>query len=560
MASGRGPPPADPERLTSALALAAIVAIALFTRWWPGSLTDARGWWRRDETMYYRIACRVLHGRIDVDYFINPTLYAYVVAAAGAIVGGIRRLFGADATFDLFVARETAAPHLLLWAGRVVSIVASAGSVLVVARIGRRLFSPAVGLIAALMLALDGVAATSAPLCGNESLMVLLVLLAFCVAIEGSSLRRRISAGLLLGLATATKYSAGIFVLPLALAFGLRVGPALLAAAAGFLAGAPMAVANFRAFLQGFSTQAGYLTAGFTADDVVRGEVGYRFYARTFAELHLGVALALLCAAGILASIALAAVRRERAHLLLLAASLPLYLYLGAGIFCTQRFLLPALPFIVLHGAWLVEQLRRRVPALRSRPNGALALVLVAVAGAAAPAAARERDFLHHLYQPEPSCALMADLGPRLAANWKVAELAHYGVFRLLLERDPWAALDVPPPSDALRRQVDDWLARQGLLPTSIWLERMILDSPTLDDLKRELRESGVDVLLVVVSTRQLMTDLTIRPEPTTPGMRACPYWNEVVAWLTSLPNLFLGRSPDQRFTAALLDLRESAR
>src|SRR5262249_27050085 len=158
-----------------------------------------------------------------------------------------------------FLARETVAPHLLLWAARMVSIVSSACSVLVVARIGRRLFSPAVGLIAAALLAFDGVAAASAPLFGNESLMVLLVLLSFCVAIEGNSLRHRVAAGLLLGLATATKYSAGIFVLPLALAFGLRVGPALLAAVAGFVAGAPMAVLNFRAFVDGFRTQAGYL-------------------------------------------------------------------------------------------------------------------------------------------------------------------------------------------------------------------------------------------------------------------------------------------------------------
>src|SRR5262249_51220228 len=165
-----------------------IVAIALWTRWWPGSITDARGWWRRDETHYLTLASRFLHGRFDVDYFINPTLYSYVVAAAGAIVGGIRRLFGVDATFDLFLARETVAPHLLLWAARMVSIVSSACSVLVVARIGRRLFSPAVGLIAAALLAFDGVAAASAPLCGNESLMVLLVLLSFCVAIEGNSL------------------------------------------------------------------------------------------------------------------------------------------------------------------------------------------------------------------------------------------------------------------------------------------------------------------------------------------------------------------------------------
>ena len=105
---------AAPPRLVTVLSLALIVAIALWVRWWPGSVTARRDFWRHDEIWYFQLACRFLHGRFDVHYFINPTLYAYVVAAAGAIVGGIRRLFGVDATFELFLAHETATPHLLL--------------------------------------------------------------------------------------------------------------------------------------------------------------------------------------------------------------------------------------------------------------------------------------------------------------------------------------------------------------------------------------------------------------------------------------------------------------
>jgi hypothetical protein len=541
-----------------ALALAGIVAIAFWMRWWPGGVTDERAYWRRDEPIYFLVACRFLHGRFDLHDFINPTFYSYVVAGAGALVGGIRRLFGADATFDVFLARETAAPHFLVWAGRIISILASVSSVLVVVSIGRRLFSRSVGLLAGLLLAIDGVAAFSAPLCGNESLMMLLALLAYRTAIDGGSLRHRLASGLLLGLATATKYSAGILALPIAVAFGVRVAPTVLMAAIGFALGSPMALVNFRDFVHGFTTQAGFLRAGYTEEDRLRHEFGFVYYVRTFAETHQGVALALLCSVGILASIAALVVRRDRAHALLLAASLPLCLFLGVGIFSSQRFLLPALPFILMHGAWVLEWLWLRVARLRSRPDAALVVGLLVVAGSGASAAVRQHALLRRDFEsPEPKCSLLADLKPWLTADSQVAELAIPKQFRLLLARDPWAEMGVPPPDDEVRQVVSDWLAANDLLPTSTPLVGLITTSPTLAKLQENLRSSRIDTLVVVVPTIQLFLGLGIRPAPLDVESRACPYWKELVEWFASLPRRFIGCSPDQRITAAVLDLRD---
>jgi hypothetical protein len=543
----------------TALSLAGIVAIAFWMRWWPGSAGADRTFWRRDETVYFDLACRLLHGRFDVHNFINPAFYANAVAVAGAIVGGIRRLFGVDATFDLFLARETAAPHLLVWSGRVLSILASALSVVVVARIGRLLFSPVVGVLAGLLLAIDGVAATRAPLCGNESLMVLLALLACCTAIEGTSLRHRLFAGLLIGLATATKYSAGILALPLAAAFGLRVGPAVLMAIVGFAAGSPQALVNFREFLHGFTTQAGFLHEGYFAEDVARHEIGFVYYVRTFADAHQGVALALLCATGVVASIAIVAVRRDRSHALLLTASLPLYLLLGTGIFNSQRFLLPALPFVLIHGAWLLEWLWTRVPRLRSRPNGVLALGLLAIVGAGGAATLRQHALLTGEFgSPEQKSVLFADLESRLAADRILAELAIPGQYRLLLASDPWGERGVPPPADEIREQVGAWLSAHDLLPTALPLDRAIAASPTLEQLRKNLRDSAVDTVVIVLPTSHLLAGLGVRPPPQDARLRACPYWNELFDWLATLPRLFTGRSPDQRITAAVIDLRDA--
>src|SRR5262249_52175070 len=169
-----GPAPGAPRRVVTALALAAIVAVAVALRWWPGLPDCGRAHWRQDETNHFPLVCRFLNGGFDVREWKNPTFSDYVVAGASALVGGARRLLGMDPSFDAFVVRETVAPHVALLVGRIVSILASAGCAVVVARVGRRLFSTSVGLFAGLLLALDGVAAWSAPLCGNESLVVLL--------------------------------------------------------------------------------------------------------------------------------------------------------------------------------------------------------------------------------------------------------------------------------------------------------------------------------------------------------------------------------------------------
>lgn len=551
-----GSAPRASRALVTALATTGVLAVAVALRWWPGSWSEGRTYWRRDETNYFLLVCRFLNGRFDVREFINPTLSAYVVAGVAALVGGIRRLTGMDATFAHFVARETVAPYVILLSGRIVSIVASAASVLVVSSIGRRLFSPAVGGVAALLLAIDGCALDSAPICGNESLMVLLGLLAFRTAIGGDSLRRRLASGLLLGLATSTKYSAGILVLPIAVAYGRRVVPSLCTAAAGFLVGSPMALVNFRDFLHGFTTQAGFLRAGYFEEDRVRDESGLVYYVRTFSEAHQGVVLASLCAVGVVASLAIVAMRRERAHALLLAASTPLYLYLGTGIFNAERFLLPAVPFLLIHGAWTLERLLARVAWLRARPEFAGVAGIVFVAGTGAVATAQHRDQLRRAYaSPEPAQVLVDELRSFLPALARVAELATPSTFRLLLSTDPWAEMGLPPPAEEVRRSVGSWLASRNLQPTSTSLPQRIAEARSLTELQDGLRSAGIDTLVVAIPTHQLVSAAGMRPAPQDLRLRACTYWKELVDWLAKLPRRTLALSPDRRIAAAVLDL-----
>ena len=553
--------PRAPRRLVAALALAAIVAVAVALRWWPGCLACDRAHWRQDESNHFPLVCRFLNGGFDVREFKNPTFSDYVVAGASALVGGARRLLGLDPSFGAFVARETVAPHVALWVGRIVSILASAASVAVVARLGRRLFSASVGLFAGLLLALDGVAAWSAPLCGNESLVVLLGLLAVATAIGGGSLRRRFASGLLLGLAVSTKYSAGILVLPIALAWGLRAWPVALTAPLAFVLGSPMAVLNFEDFLRGFRTEGSYLHSGYFAMDRARHELGFVYYLRTYAESHQGVVLASLCAVGIVASLALVVFRRDRTHALLLAASTPLYLFLGSGIFNSERFLLPSVSFIALHGAWALDRLLARVAWLRARPDVAFAAGLAVIGGAAASTTAEQQAALGRRFgTPEPACVLLAELKPSLAPGSRVAQLAIPGDFRLLLDADPWTEMSLPAPSDEERRIAAEWLAARDLLPTSAPLGRLVLESDSLAQLQESLRSSRVDTLVVVVPTHQLFSGQRIRPAAGDERLAACPFWNELADWLASLPRRAFALSPDKRIAAAVLDFGAAPR
>ncbi len=551
------------DRVSGAL-LAAIVLLAAWLRFWPdGSVVEGRTFERHDEVHYVDLARKFLNGSFEVRYFINPTLYAYLLAGASAVVGAARRVVGLESSFEAFVVRETLCPFVLTITGRALSIAASALSVFVLARIGRRLFSPAVGLVAALLLALDRLSAQRAVLCGNESLVVLLGLLAFdrmaAAAGGGSSRSSRFITGLLLGLAAATKYSAGILVVPCFVALGGGVAPALAGAAAGFALGAPMALLHPSDFLRGFSTQAAFLHEGYRESDALEGERGFGFYLRTFPGSHHGLALALACAAGIVASLALAARRRDRRQLLLLCGSLPLYVYLGTGIFHRDRFLMPAVPFVLLHGAWLVDRVAfAAARLLRSdrRAVASLALGLAAVTAAATPGVMATRRFLQGRYgHPEPMSALLEQVQAALEPGERVAELWFRRTDRLFLDDDPWSSLGLERPAAELLDPARAALRRRGLQPDRSTLPPLVERCPTLAELKRAILDLRVDAIVVVAPSHYAFEPVASERGSRSVDLFRCGYRDELLAWLRSLDDRVVATTPNGLTMAAILEL-----
>ncbi len=554
------------------LCLLAIAALALFLRaWFDGSTVPGRVFLRHDEQHYVDLARELLNGRFVTDYFINPALFGWLVAGATALVGGARVLLGFEASFELFVARETVSPVVLVLAGRALSIAASLAAVPLLARLGGRLFSPRVGLLAALALAVDGVAIGRAPLCGNESMTTLLCLLAVDALLAAgaqpdASPRRRFAAGLLLGIATACKYSAGIFGVVLLAALKRRSVPALLGAAAGFAFGAPATWLNPAAFIDGFSTQASFLHDGYRAEDAQKGQLGWLFYAKTFPASHLGFVVAVAVAGGLIASLIIAARRGGTPHRWLLSASLPLYLFLGSGIFHRDRFLLPATPFLLLHGAWLLHRLLRGdwLPALlrsgaatarSGRIVGAVALLAAGVDGAI-ETVGRHRQFADKHAAPDAASELHHALLPSLAPDEKVFEFSFLNADELLLRADPWREAGVEPPPATVRDAVLDELRHRGLLPVCSPLRPALVATKSLAELEALLAREGATTLVAIVPVVQLIRPGGLAAANRDPPFRDVAWWPEFVAWLEVLPRRAECVTSDGTLTGAILELR----
>ncbi len=308
------------------------------------------------------------------DYFVNPPAYTYLLnlVFTGWFGGreGVSRTFATDPTEVWTVARVTTA---LLGT-------AAAGLLYLAAA---RLFDRRVGLLAAALLAFSFLPVFYSHLALNDVPQLAPICLAlYAAAGIARSGRRRdyLIAGVAVGLAAATKYTAGIVVLAVvaaaalhgrAAARGLLVagGAALLA----FVAANPYVVLDFSAVWDGITHQS---TASGDAQGKVglKHENGFTYYLWTFTW---GLGWIPLLAA--VAAVPLLWRGDRRALWLLAPAPLLFVLFMGTQARFFGRWLLPIFPFVCLlagYAAWrAVDVLGAHRP--RLRPTIAAAVVVV---------------------------------------------------------------------------------------------------------------------------------------------------------------------------------------
>lgn len=359
------------------LALAALLAGALALRLW-GIGHGLPYAYNVDENAHFVPRAIGLFGHdLDPHYFVNPPALTYLLHVVFAAWFG-----GGNQTGRAFAAD----PGQVFLVARVAVAIVSTAAVGLVYLAGARLLDRRVGLVAAGVLAVAFLPVFYSHLALNDAAALAPAALSLVGAagiLRRGHARDYLLAGVGLGLACSTKYTAGIVVLPLAAAAALAPGPprravrgvAMAAAVAlvAALAANPYAVLDAPAFLSGLGQQAA--ASGVGKLGLTEGG-GHRYYLWTL-TWGLGWAPTLAAVAGA----AWLAARRPRVAALLVPPPVAFILYMGAQDRYFGRWLLPVLPILcLLAGAGAVALAdalgRRGLP--RGPALTVAALVLVA--------------------------------------------------------------------------------------------------------------------------------------------------------------------------------------
>ncbi len=517
---------------------------------------------RHDEVHYVSHVIAFLNGDWDVTYFVNPSFYMYVLYGATALVGACLVAGGACASFGDFVVDATVNPYLVTMTGRGLSLLFGAGAVVLLYWIARRLFSAPIAFAAALALALNWTHVERCALAGNEAMTVLLLLVWFLALLsymERPNWRRHALAGLLLGLAVSAKYNAGGFVVTFAFATliralrdstpGARLSALLrprqwlgfLLVPAGFLLGSPLAVPRFALVIKQFTSQAeSLLSHGWVPEEAAASASAWDYYLREAATLNNGLPFAILCGLGGAALLYLAVRRGHTGAQLLLLAALPTLLFFGSGIVARMRFLLPAIPFVLVFGAFCLDAviglaLRpwRRAPALRAGVVVASALLLLAP-----HAAATYRNF-EQRYGRVDSC--------RDVKLWMDAQLDHEQTYVTLDCLGTWF--------------FEQWnLASRhgheapGVL-RAVRLDSLLDQADSAEAFLALLRARGLRHVLLLMPTDQLRLVKQIPDTLTIPSVQRCRYWADLVDRLAEVETRRTAVSGDGLVTLVHLEL-----
>jgi hypothetical protein len=300
--------------------------------------------------------------------FANPPLFKYILLGEYALDYGVHRVVGISASAQEFVAQFRADPSELYLIARVSSAFIGAAAAVAASALGGAVGGRRVGVIAAWLSAVTYLLVRDAHFGVDDTLVTLLVTcgLVFCVRIvRGGARSDYVAGGALAGLAFAAKYDGIALLAPLVLAHALRVAERRRADLAfGLAACVAAALVAFPSLL----TEPGrvvydiylHLYLGATGGyDGLDPSGGYVFYSKS---LLIGLGWPLLIAIG--AGLLMIASRRDRPLLVVAALPIAMILVLGAQQMYFARFLLPALPALLVIAAAALGELWAIRPAL----------------------------------------------------------------------------------------------------------------------------------------------------------------------------------------------------
>jgi hypothetical protein len=345
------------------IAAAGVVAGALALRLW-GIAHGLPYVYNADENAHFVPRAIGMFGHsYNPNYFVNPPAYTYVLHAVFDL-----RFGGRDGVGEAMAADRTS----VFVTARVVAALLGTLAVAFLLAAGRRLLGAVAGLVAGALLAVAFLPVHYSHLALNDAPTLApacLALLGVAIVFRDNRLGGYALAGAAVGVACATKYTAGILVVTIAGAAlatpvpGPRLRGLLLAgvlALAGFLIANPYALLDLDAFREGLRHQSeasgdGGGKLGLSTDS------GIVYYLGT-ATWGLGWLPALAALAGAAGLVW----RDRRLALVLLPAPIAFLLFMGTQDRFFARWLLPVYPLLCLLAGWAVAAaaiwLGRRLP------------------------------------------------------------------------------------------------------------------------------------------------------------------------------------------------------
>lgn len=311
----------------------------------------------------------------DPGYFFNPPAFSYLLHGVfWLVIGGgadVQRAFTEDPETIFLIARITTA------------VLGSLG-VWLMYLTGASLFDRGTGLIAAALLTVSPLLVYQSHLAVNDVPMLVPVIVSLFGAagvVRHGRIGDYLIAGIGLGLAAATKYTAGIALLPLLAAAVvdfrsdkrhavIGLGGALCAAMGAFFVANPFAFFNFTTFWEQF----GGLPVSPSEGSRKLGEPetnGIRYYLWV-----LTWALGLVPAVAALIGAVWSVVKDRAAAALLIPAPVVFILFTGSLLRYFGRYLLPVFPMVILLAAFATK--RAVSSGIRLRPRAAPVLVVLA--------------------------------------------------------------------------------------------------------------------------------------------------------------------------------------
>jgi 4-amino-4-deoxy-L-arabinose transferase-like glycosyltransferase len=245
-----------------------ILALALFTR----VLGVGQGLpyiYNADEAVIVNHSLAFGTGDLNPHYFTWPSLYMYVIAIIEGGVYTFGKLAGLFASTDDFIRLFFNNITFFYLPGRLINVLLGVTSVIIVYKLGRRIYNKRIGLVAAAILSVNSLHINYSQQIKTHVPAALLVTLtlwfAHSIYIQKGSWHSYILAGVMAGLSTSTIYHAGLVILSIIIAhifawiknrdssriylFSPWLFAGIAAAFITFIMGTPFALLDWRTFL-----------------------------------------------------------------------------------------------------------------------------------------------------------------------------------------------------------------------------------------------------------------------------------------------------------------------